>query len=134
VVVGTQNYTPGIPTGGSGGVQTILTINGQVVTANSQGAFVVSGVTASTNPQGNVAVGTQTFTPGVTRVGGGGATTTSAAIGGAIISIGGFGSSTASSSASGTSAPQSGGGERVVVVLKYWTVVVTIGWGVWLSL
>lgn len=132
VVVGTQSYTPGIPTGSFGGVQTTVMINGQVVTANSQGAFVVSGVTASTNPQGNVVVGTQTFTTGATSVDGGSATTTSAGIGGAIVSIGGFGSSTANSSTSGTSAPQAGSGERVIVVGKYWTLVVMIGWGVWL--
>jgi large exoprotein involved in heme utilization and adhesion len=41
-----------------------LVINGQTITANSQGNFVVGTQTLTTNSQGNIFVGTQNLTAG----------------------------------------------------------------------
>jgi uncharacterized Zn-binding protein involved in type VI secretion len=41
-----------------------LVINGQTITANSQGSFVVGTETLSTNSQGNIVLGSQTLTAG----------------------------------------------------------------------
>jgi hypothetical protein len=40
----------------------ILVVNGQTVTANAQGNFVIGTQTASINAQGNIVIGTQTIT------------------------------------------------------------------------